>query len=253
MMHPDAMSLQTATFDKEEDLDDVELASAKQQQQQQQQQQLTADDDASHETCSLSVPDESELLRIYRIKYRVFRDSKLKLCSDSPYDVIVCSESKDVWSTFVLSRVNHEADDIIAADTQIQAFEVTLSMSPLQRQVAKVGWIAKSSVATYDGSTSSHMAVIARDTDMVENAKTFYIIYNGIDRSVAPIANVDAVWEQRTINIRCVLHEKTWMVNGKLLYTDDHDWMQEANGSELLPLVKMNQGSFSFTRIELGD
>ena len=58
---------------------------------------------SSSSTCSESLLDEIDAFRVFRIKYRYFRDSKLKLCSDSPYDVTICSESHDIWSTFVLS------------------------------------------------------------------------------------------------------------------------------------------------------
>ena len=132
----------------------------------------------------------------------------------------------------------------------VSEFDVTLSMSPLQRQIVKVGWIAKDSVATYDGSSSTHMAVIARDSNIVDDCKTFYGVYDAQGNHMLPLVDIEPLWERKSITIRCVRQDRSWYINGTQVHTDPLKWISDM--SELLPVIKMNQGSFSFTRIALG-
>jgi hypothetical protein len=186
--------------------------------------------------------------RVHRIKYRFFRDCKLKVCSESPYDVIVVG---GVGTTFVVCR-DMECDDPESDGGvhSIQEFEVTLTMSPLQRQLVKVGWITQDSIASYDGSWSRGMAVLARDTDTVDtNGCQTFLGVSDITKPfhMVPVANVEHLWEAKTVTVRCDRLEKSWYINGILVCLDTQTSLQQ--DSVLFPMITLNQGSFSFTRI----
>ena len=138
-----------------------------------------------------------------------------------------------------------------SSEYHVTEFEVTLSMSLLQRQIVKVGWIAMNSVPTYDGSSSTRMAVIARDSEISDDCKTFLGVYNAMGSRILPLVDSEPLWDRKTITIRCDRQQQSWYINGLHICTDDFKW--ESDGcDELLPLIKMNQGSFSLTRILLG-